>query len=162
MKDIGAVGIVLIIFGVLGIAGLVFIAATRSMTTLENIFLQILSLLIGVGVSLFVSRQSAEKTAREIIKPHARSAFRRLVSLYESLSRASTAIQLTESSESSEDIRVTIAKLDTIVTEQLSTADDALEDWNDIVPEDVEELKQKLESKIRGGIDNDPNPANSS
>ena len=124
--------------------------------------MQILSLLIGVGVSLFVSRQSAEKTAREIIKPHARSAFRRLVSLYESLSRASTAIQLTESSESSEDIRVTIAKLDTIVTEQLSTADDALEDWNDIVPEDVEELKQKLESKIRGGIDNDPNPANSS
>ena len=156
MKNIGFVGIVLIILGILGIAGLVFIAATRSMTTLENVFLQGLSLVIGIGVSLFVSRQSAEKTAREIIKPHARSAFRRLVSLYESLSRASTEIQSLDNSESPEDYRVTIGKLDAIVTEQLSTADDALEDWRDIVPEDVEELKQKLESKIQGGIDNAP------
>lgn len=145
MKDIGTVGIVLIIFGVLGIAGLVFIAATRSMTTLENIFLQVLSLLIGVGVSLFVSRQSAEETAREIIKPHARSAFRRLRSLYESLSRAATEIRSLDRSESLDDYRVILAKLDAIVTEQLTTADDALEDWQDIVPEDVQELKQKYQ-----------------
>ena len=145
MKNIGAVGIVLIIFGVLGIAGLIFIAATRSMTTLENIFLQVLSLLIGVGVSLFVSRQSAEETAREIIKPHARSAFRRLRSLYESLSRAATEIRSLDRSESLDDYRVILAKLDAIVTEQLTTADDALEDWRDIVPEDVQELKQKYQ-----------------
>ena len=151
MKDIGTAGIVLIVFGVLGITGLVFIASTRSMTTLENVFLQVLSLLIGIGVSLFVSRQSAEKTAREIIKPHARSAFRRLVSLYESLSRASIEIRSLSDSASPEDYRVTFAKLDAIVIEQLTAADDALEDWRDIVPEDVEELKQKLESSNIGG-----------
>ena len=39
-----------------------------------------------------------------------------------------------------------LAKLEAIVTEQLSTADDAIEDWNDIVPEDVAGLKQKLQS----------------
>ena len=83
---------------------------------------------------------------REIIKPHARKAFRRLVSLYRSLSRAANAIESAQDSESPENHRLTLAKLNAIVTEQLDTADDALEDWNDIVPEDVEELKQKLQS----------------
>lgn len=150
IRDIGFVGIVLIILGILGIVGLVFIASTRSMTTLENVFLQALSLAIGIGVSLFVSRQSAEKTAREIIKPHARSAFRRLISLYNSLSRAVNAIRSLDDSKddpkSLEDYRLILAMLDAIVTEQLSTADDALEDWRDVVPEDVAELKQKLQS----------------
>ena len=36
------------------------------------------------------------------------------------------------------------AKLEGIVVEQLTTASDALEDWRDIVPEDVEELYQRL------------------
>lgn len=146
MKNVGFVGIVLIILGILGIVGLVLIAATRSMTTIENVFLQALSLAIGIGVSLFISRQSAERTAREIIKPHARSAFRRLLSLYDSLSRAAKAIRSLDDSKSAEDYRVTFAMLNAIVIEQLSTADDALEDWRDIVPEDVEELKQKLQS----------------
>ena len=161
MKNIGFVGIILIIIGILGIAGLVFIAATRSMTTLENVFLQVLSLVIGIGVSLYISKQSAEKTAREIIKPHARSAFRRLVSLYESLSRASNEIQSINNLESPEDYKVLVAKLDTIVTEQLSTADDALEDWNDIVPDDVEELRENLENRIQGGIDDGAKTTNS-
>ena len=34
-----------------------------------------------------------------------------------------------------------MAKLEAIVIEQLATADDALEDWNDIVPDEVSELK---------------------
>ena len=138
-----------------------YITTTRTLTAVESILWQVFVLAAGLAGSFIFGRQSAKEAAREMIKPHARSAFRRLVSLYESLSRASTAIQLTESSESSENIRVTIAKLDAIVTEQLNTADDALEDWRDIVPEDVEELKQKLESKIQGGINSDSNPTNS-
>ena len=162
MKNLNWVVAALLILVAMGISALVvYITTTRTLTTVESILWQVFVLTAGLAGSFIFGRQSAKEAAREMIKPHARSAFRRLVSLYESLSRASIAIQLTENSESSEDIRVTIAKLDTIVTEQLSTADDALEDWNDIVPEDVEELKQKLESKIRGGIDNGPNPANS-
>lgn len=146
----------------LGVSVLVvYTTTTRVLTAVESTIWQVFVLTAGLAGSFIFGRQSAKEAAKEIIKPHARSAFRRLVSLYQSLSRASTAIQLTESSESSEDIRVTIAKLDAIVTEQLNTADDALEDWRDIVPEDVEELKQKLESKIQGGIDSDSNPTNS-
>ena len=162
MKNLNWVVATLLILVAIGISALVvYITTTRALTTVESILWQVFVLTAGLAGSFIFGRQSAKEAAKEMIKPHARSAFRRLVSLYESLSRASTVIEMTESSESSEDIRVTIAKLDTIVTEQLSTADDALEDWNDIVPEDVEELKQKLESKIRGGIDNGPNPANS-
>lgn len=35
-------------------------------------------------------------------------------------------------------------KLESLVIEQIATANDALEDWRDIVPEDVEELRAKL------------------
>ena len=67
-------------------------------------------------------------------------------SLYHSLSRAATAIESAQISDSHENYQVALAHLEEIVTEQLSTADDALEDWRDIVPEDVEELEQKRQS----------------
>jgi hypothetical protein len=42
--------------------------------------------------------------------------------------------------------QVTLAKLEAIVVEQLASADDAIEEWKDIVPEDVEELDQRFSS----------------
>lgn len=162
MKNLNWILAALLILVAIGISALVvYITTTRTLTTIESILWQVFVLTAGLAGSFIFGRQSAREAAREMIKPHARSAFRRLISLYESLSRASAEIQLLDNSESLEDYRVAFAKLDAIVTEQLNTADDALEDWRDIVPEDVEELKQKLESKIRGGIDNGPNPANS-
>ena len=141
--------------GLVVLLALVYIVVDTPLTDLENVLLQIIFLAIGCSVSFFVGKKSVEKAAKEIIKPHARSAFRRLVSLYESLSRASTQIQSLDNSESSEDYRFTFGVLDAIIIEQLSTADDALEDWRDIVPEDVEELKQNLESKIQGVIESE-------
>ncbi|MDE0086756.1 MAG: hypothetical protein OXU23_13645 [Candidatus Poribacteria bacterium] len=162
MKNLNWILASLLILISLGVSVLlIYTTTTRALTAVESTIWQVFVLTAGLVGSFIFGQQSAKEAAREIIKPHARSAFRRLVSLYESLSRASTVIELTESSESSEDIRVTIAKLDAIVTEQLNTADDALEDWRDIVPEDVEELKQKLESKIQGGIGSDSNSTNS-
>jgi len=42
-------------------------------------------------------------------------------------------------------------KIEAIIAEQLVTADDALEDWRDIVPEDVKELEQRLAAKHKSG-----------
>ena len=154
MKNLNWVLAGLLVLIAVGVSALVvYTTTTRPLTAVEGILWQVFVLTTGLAGSFIFGRQSAREAAREIIKPHARSAFRRLVSLYESLSRASTEIQSSNNSESLEDFQLTIAKLDAIVTEQLNTADDALEDWRDIVPEDVEELKQKLESKIQGGID---------
>ena len=146
LKNLKYIVPVLIVLGILTLLGLVYIAATRNLTSLESVFLQIISLAIGGSVSLFAGRQSVREAAREIIKPHARSAFRRLISLYRSLQRTATVIESSQSAESDEDYQVGFAKLDAIVTEQLAAADDALEDWNDLVEKEVEELKQKLES----------------
>ena len=146
MKNFKWIVQVLICLGILALLILVYIAATRDLSGLESVLLQIILLAIGGGVSFFAGHRSAREAAEEIIKPHARSAFRRLLSLYLSLQRAAAEIKSSQISELHEDHQVVLAKLDAIVTEQLATADDALDDWNDIVPEDVAELKQKLQS----------------
>ena len=122
----------------------VFLTSTLNLSS--DVLLQVIFLSIGCGVSYSVGKQSVEKAAKEMIKPHARSAFRRLIFLYLTLRRAAAAIESAQHSESQENYQVILARLEEIVTAQLLTADDALEDWNDIVPEDVEELKQKLQS----------------
>ena len=105
-----------------------------------------LSLLAGVGGSFIFGQQSVRKAAKDIIKPHARSAFRRLLSLYHSLSRVAATIESSQTSSLPVENQVTLAKLEAIVVEQLASADDAIEEWKDIVPEDVEELDQRFSS----------------
>ena len=144
MKNIKYIVPVLIGLGILALLILVYIAATRDLSSLESVLLQIILLAIGSSISFFAGHRSAREAAEAIIKPHARSAFRRLLSLYRSLSRAANAIESSQSSESDGDYQVVLARLEEIVAYQLMTADDALEDWNDIVPEDVKELEQKL------------------
>ena len=147
MKNLCYIGAGLLVLVAIVIS--IFVAYTttkRTLTGLESILWQIFVFAAGLTGSFIFGRQSAREAAREIIKPHAKSAFRRLISLYRSLQRALNEIKSSQNTESHEDYQVTLAKLDAIVTEQLAVADDALEDWNDIVPEDVEELKQKLES----------------
>ena len=117
-----------------------YVATTRTLTGLETVLLQFFCLLAGTGGSFIFGRRLG------ISKPHARSAFRRLRSLYQSLSRVAATIESAQNSESPEENQVTLAKLEAIVAEQLTTADDAIEDWKDIVPEDVKDLDQRFSS----------------
>ena len=120
-------------------------ASRRDFSQLDSVLLQLFSLFIGVTASFYFGRQSAKSAAKEIIKPHARSAFRRLLSLYKSLSRLAAVIEVSRRNKgiSSEGISV-LDRLQATVIEQIATADDALEDWRDIVPEDVEELQRRV------------------
>lgn len=124
------------------------VVSERPLTQLESAFFQMFVLLAGLSGSFIFGRQSAIKSAREIIKPHARSAFRRVLSLYNSLSRLAFTIDHAKSSNSnSMKEQAVLDKLEAIVTEQIFTANDALEDWGDIVPDDVDELRKKLGGK---------------
>lgn len=114
---------------------------TRS-SSLESVLLQFIALAIGCGVSYWVGKTSVKEAAEEIIKPHVKSAFRRLIFLYLILRKAANIIESSDSSESQEEYEMLLARLEEIVAAQLITADHALEDWNDIVPEEVEGLKQ--------------------
>ena len=121
------------------------VATERALTTLEGVLLQAFSLGAGLIGSYLFGRISTQEAAMEIVKPHARTAFRRLWSLYESLSRVASTISDAERTESPTEVdyRITLARLNAIATEQIISADDAMEDWHDIIPQELEELRER-------------------
>ena len=142
--------LVIVAFLVAGLS--VFIATQRTLTSLEDVLLQAFGLGTGVVGSFLFGKQSAKDAAREIIKPHARSAFRRLMSLYESLSRVGAEIENALGTGENKNNEIALSRLQAIVIEQLATADDALEDWRDIVPEDVAEIRARLGTGSKKGL----------
>ena len=129
----------------------VYISAQRELTALEGALLQIMVLITSLIGSYIFGRQSATSAAKDIIKPSARSAFRRLTSLYNSLERLASILAQSQGDGAKESHEVTIAKLKAIVLEQILTADHAMEDWRDIVPEDVNELYIKIQKSREVG-----------
>lgn len=77
MKNLNWVVAGLLIFVAIGISALVvYITTTRTLTPVESILWQVFVLTAGLAGSFIFGRQSAKEAAREMIKPHARSAFR--------------------------------------------------------------------------------------
>ena len=122
-------------------------ATERKLTDVEAIVFQILSLFSALIGSYIFGRQTSKELIKETIQPHARSAFRRLISLYKSISRVAAII---ESSDYGDDANK-VAIINAIVTEQIATADDALGDWQDVVPEAVEELLKNMNDTEQKG-----------
>jgi hypothetical protein len=124
-----------------------------NLTTTENILFQILMLGCGLTGSYYFGRNAAKQSAQDVIKPHAKSAFRRVLSLYYSLSRLAHKIEeykiKYKDDSDKETTKHVLEVLENMVIEQISTADDALEDWKDIVPEEV---KMIIKDK-KGGKD---------
>lgn len=141
----------LICMSVAGFIIFAYVATERPLSSLEGVFLQALFAVTGFTSTFMLGRQSAREAAAELVKPHARSAFRRLLSQYQSLHRMAAIIAESESSEMSD--REKLARLEEIAITQISTADHALEDWEDIVPEDVAELRKARSSRQpKGGV----------
>ena len=152
MKHLERIGPALLLLFSIGISIILAYTATqRTLSGLESMLWQIFVFAGGLAGSFIFGRQSAREAAREMIKPHARSAFRRLLSLYQSLRRAANAIESAQQADSDEDHKVAFAKLEIIVIEQLAATDDALEEWIDIVPEDVRELTENREPITQRG-----------
>ena len=146
-----AVPALLICMSVAGFSIFAYVATERPLTDLESVFLQVFSGLTGFLGTFLIGRQSARIAAAELIKPHARSAFRRLLSQYQSLHRMATIIDSYKSSKMPDRNKEVLARLEEIAITQISTADHALADWADIVPEDFEELRQELSSRSAKG-----------
>ena len=124
---------VLTAFAVVGLT------AFRNLTTFEVGLLQLLILVTGLLGSYIFGRNSARVGAMEVIKPHARAAFRRVTALYNSLYRLSNRIE--ELKAENPDNRLDLVQA--LVNEQIATGQDAMEDWRDLVPEDVEEIERR-------------------
>lgn len=123
------------------------ISSQRPLTNLENVLLQLFTLGLGLVGSFFIGRLSAREVALDIIKPHARSAFRRLLSLYNSLSRMARTIQEATEKTNPTSAEIVLANIESVVIEQIASADDALEDWRDIIPDDVEQIQKRIKKK---------------
>ena len=118
---------------------LIFVAQSRPLTPLEGVLLQVVILAAGLGASYMIGKNAAMEAARSIIRPHARSAFRRVYNLYASLYRLSTRIEMLN--DQNPDHRLQLIRA--LVDEQFATGGDALEDWRDIIPEDVDEMERR-------------------
>ena len=136
--------VTLSIICVVFVATLVVVSSNRSLSPLESILLQVLALGTGVWASYLFSQQSAAKAAREMMKPYARSAFRRATNLYFGLTFIMELIGQNKG-ESEQTSRHLVDLIEVAVNQQLYTASDALEDWRDIVPEEVADLESRFE-----------------
>ena len=139
----------LICMSVAGFIIFAYVATERALSNLEGVLLQAFFAVTGFTSTFMIGRRSAREAAAELVKPHARSAFRRLLSQYQSLHRMTAIIAASQSSEMSD--REKLARLEEIALTQISTAGHALEDWVDIVPEDVAELRKARSSRRSNG-----------
>lgn len=116
-----------------------YVSASRQLSALESALFQILVLAAGISGSFIFGRIAALKASRDVIRPHARSAFRRVFSLYKSLYNLSDRIE--EMRRDDPDPRLDV--IQTTVDEQITTGQDALEDWRDIIQDDVDEILER-------------------
>lgn len=122
------------------------VSPEKDLTALENRLLWIFGLVSSMIASFLITRQSTQKVALDMIKPHAKSAFRRLLWLYGSLSRLSILIHETRKNDSMNDNEL-VQIIEALITEQIATAGDSLEDWRDIIPEQIEEVEESIKKR---------------
>ena len=118
---------------------MIAMSASRPLSAFETALWQTLSLAAGLYASYRFGQNAAREAAQDVIKPHARSALRRILSLRDSLFRLSERIE--EYKSVSDDPRMEV--IQAIIHEQIPAGGSAVEDWRDIVPEDVEEILEQ-------------------
>ena len=138
----------LIVAGAIALAVvMVNVSAERELSTLELILWQVVSLLLGLSGSYWFGRNAARDSARDVIRPHARSAVRSLLALRDSLRALSHRIE----DYQDEDADYRLEVIQAIVEEQMPVSDSAIEDWRDITPEDVAEIIRWWENEEERG-----------
>jgi hypothetical protein len=147
--------------GLLILGSIVLGAVTVAVGTQDNpsklavSLLQGITLVFGTLGSYILGRDASREAAAvsreaatESLRLPARSAFRRVKNLYGALGRQQVAInrELVRLAELAEDngetvqfehAKASLSALEIMVIEQISTVDDALDDWRDLVPDEV-------------------------
>ena len=123
----------------LAVGAFVGLSLLRAPTPFETGLFQVVILIAGLLGSYMYGKNAAADAARDVIRPHARSAFRRVFSLYKSLYNLSNRIETMQ--RDAPDPRLDVIK--TAVDEQISAGQDALEDWRDIIEDDVDEILER-------------------
>jgi hypothetical protein len=93
-----------------------------------------------VGAYIF-ARPAAEAAAQDVIRVHARSAFRRQIGLYSGLGRLIDEIDMQVAQAEDEKVQLHLKILRAMIVEQVGMSGDALSDWRDLVPDEVAQLE---------------------
>jgi len=111
--------------------------------TLATALLQAATFIAGVLAAYIFAKASVAVAARELVRPHARSAFRRQRGLYMGLGRLIDEIDIQMANQSDDNYRLGLKVLRAMITEQVGMSGDALEDWRDLVPDEVAQLERE-------------------
>lgn len=131
------VGWALVVGAIAYTAWRIGVEATAPATAGQDPVGELLALIGGIAGSFLASRS--------MFRAHARSAFRRLLSMYDGLGEiAKTAV-----CETPEEHESALARIGAIASVHYGTASDALEDWADLAPQQVAELRESLASRGR-------------
>ena len=104
----------------------------RPVTSAGEAIGELVALVGGIAGSFLASRSA--------FRGHARSAFRRLLSMYDGLGEIAKASVC----ETPEEHESALARIGAIASVHYGTALDALEDWSDLAPQQVSELRESL------------------
>lgn len=156
---VGWVGPLVLIAAVLVAVFKIWEAGQRTLSQTDLALFDALTLVLSVVGSVTIGGELQERHARQLIGPHGRSAFRRAASLYTALSRFRHQIGKERevlAAAADEDGRVATAMVDmaldvfeTQVGEQVQAANDAMEDWRDVIPEYIAAMERELEGRSR-------------
>ena len=135
-----------------------WIAAQRQLTSLESLLLQALVLVVGLAATLFAGYRSAQIFTADSTRQHARSAFRRVASLYAGYTRVGVSIArqrnlLAGAADAdgrlpAELVSQGLDVLEAQMDEQFETLEDALADWRDLSPEGVAEIEAQMRKRL--------------
>lgn len=135
------------------LAAVIYLTSREDVTNLDNGLLEFIFFFAGVVLSYVFGRQSIAAEAAASVRRDGRKAVRRIVNLARGLQDVATTLSETalhlEGEETADgkivaaDVQYTLKMLRSHVDVQLRTVADAIEDWRDIVPEEVEELERR-------------------
>jgi hypothetical protein len=136
------------------LAATIYITSRKDMTNLDNGLLQFIFFSVGIAVAYIFGRWSIASAAAEVVKPHGRKAVRRIVNLAQALQSfgivlsdlrvlASATADRNQGLVPIDEVDRVLDVLDNNLATQLRTVADAIEDWRDIVPEEVEAIEQR-------------------
>jgi len=154
---------VALVFVSLALAALTVVVATlKHPNTFAAAILQATTIVFSTVGAFVFAQASVRSAAEDLIRRQARSPFRRVRSIYQELgsllkvldlqSEKLLALRTGEGSGTLdyEYVDMTIQMLRQLITTQVGTADDALADWRDLVPEEVREIEDEGR-RLRGG-----------
>lgn len=122
---------------------MVIVSAMRPLSTLELVLSQLVSLALGIYGSYKFGQNAARESAKDVVRPHARSAVRSLLGLRDSLYRLWGRVE--DYRAEGDDYRFEV--IQAIIEEQVPTGDSAIEDWRDIAVEDVDDVIRSWEEE---------------